>query len=169
MTLPPPAPRGRKTGNRGTRRRAPVSDRPAAVLLTEVSLPRNRKGAAVFVGIDWAAQQHAICVLDQAGKPVTAFEVAHTAEGFDQLTSRLRRLGPPAGLAVAIERPDGRLVDHLLEAGHPVVPVSPNQIKAWRDAEVLSGAKTDSGDAMVIAEYLRLRHHRRRVLQPFSP
>jgi transposase len=169
MTLPPPAPRGHKTGNRGTRRRAPVSDRPAAVFLTEVSLPRNRKGAAVFVGIDWAAQQHAICVLDQAGEPVTAFEVAHTAEGFDQLTSRLRRLGPPAGLAVAIERPDGRLVDHLLEAGHPVVPVSPNQIKAWRDAEVLSGAKTDAGDAMVIAEYLRLRLHRLRVLQPFSP
>jgi transposase len=69
---------------------------------------------------------------------------------------------------VAIERPDGRLVDHLLEAGHPVVPVSPNAIKAWRDAEALSGAKTDAGDAMVIAEYLRLRRHHRRALQPFS-
>jgi transposase len=166
MTLPPPAPRGQKTGNRGTRPRAPVSDRPAAVLLTEASLPH--KGASVFVGIDWAAQTHAVCVLDQAGKRVTAFEIAHTAEGFDQLTTRLRRLGVPAELPVAIERPDGRLVDHLLEAGHPVTPVSPNAIKAWREAEVLSGAKTDASDAMVIAEYLRLRRHHLRVLAPFS-
>ena len=70
-------------------------------------------------------------------------------------------------LPVAIERPDGRLVDGLLEAGHPVVPVQPNAIKAWRDAEVLSGAKSDPGDAAVIAEYLRLRAPRLRVLQPF--
>jgi transposase len=123
----------------------------------------------VFIGIDWAAQTHAACVLDQAGKRVTAFEIAHTADGFDQLIARLGRLGDPAELPVAIERPDGRLVDRLLEAGHPVVPVSPNAIKAWRDAEVLSGAKTDTADAMVIAEYLRLCRHRLRVLEPFSP
>jgi len=123
----------------------------------------------MFCGIDWASQRHAVCVLDDAGKTITAFQIAHSADGFDQLVSRLRRLGDPAGLPVAIERPDGRLVDRLLEAGHPVVPVQSNAIKAWRDAEVLSGAKSDPGDAAVIAEYLRLRHHRLRPLQPFSP
>ena len=123
----------------------------------------------MFIGIDWASERHAVCVLDQAGTRVTAFQIPHTADGFTQLISRLRRLGQPAGLPVAIERPDGRLVDRLLEAGHPVVPVTPNAIKAWRDAEVLSGAKTDAGDAMVIAEYLRLRRHRLRALAPFSP
>jgi transposase len=56
----------------------------------------------------------------------------------------------------------------LLEAGHPVVPVSPNAIKTWRDGEVLSGAKSDAGDAEVIAEYLRLRQHRLRVAVPYS-
>ena len=71
-------------------------------------------------------------------------------------------------MPVAIERPDGRLVDGFLEAGHPVVPVSPNGIKAWREAEVLSGAKDDPGDAEVIAEYLRLRAHKLGVLAPFS-
>ena len=49
-----------------------------------------------------------------------------------------------------------------------VVPVPPNAIKAWRDAEVLSGAKHDPGDAALIAEYLRLRQHRLRVLAPLS-
>ena len=122
----------------------------------------------MFVGIDWASERHAVCVLDDAGRKATAFAIAHTADGFDQLVARLRRFGDPAGLPVAIERPDGRLVDRLLEAGHPVVPVQPNAIKAWRDAEVLSGAKNDPSDAALIAEYLRLRFHRLRVLAPFS-
>jgi transposase len=123
----------------------------------------------MYVGIDWASQRHAVCVVDDAGRKATAFVITHTADGFDQLVARLRRYGDPAGLPVAIERPDGRLVDRLLEAGHPVVPVQPNAIKAWRDAEVLSGAKNDPSDAALIAEYLRLRQHRLRVLAPFSP
>jgi transposase len=123
----------------------------------------------MFCGIDWASERHAVCVLDDAGTKATAFAVAHTADGFDQLVARLRRYGDPAGLPVAIERPDGRLVDRLLEAGHPVVAVQPNAIKAWRDAEVLSGAKNDPSDAALIAEYLRLCSHRLRVLAPFSP
>ena len=81
-----------------------------------------------------------------------------------------RPAGPAAAPAeeipVGIERPNGRLVDLLLEAGHPVVPVSPNAIKTWRDGEVLSGAKSDAGDAAVIAEYLRLRAHRLQVAAP---
>jgi transposase len=122
----------------------------------------------MFCGIDWASERHAVCVLDDAGRKATAFEIAHTSDGFDHLVARLARFGDPAGLPVAIERPEGRLVDRLLEAGHPVVPVQPNAIKAWRDAEIVSGAKSDPGDAALLAEYLRLRHHRLRVLQPFS-
>ncbi len=49
-----------------------------------------------------------------------------------------------------------------------MVPVSPNAIKTWRDGEVLSGAKSDAGDAAVIAEYLRLRPHRLRPWHPYS-
>jgi transposase len=122
----------------------------------------------MFCGIDWASEHHAVCVVDDAGTKATAFVIAHTAEGFDQLVARLRRYGDPTTLPVAIERPDGRLVDRLLEAGHPVVAVQPNAINAWRNAEILSGAKHDPGDAALIAEYLRLRQHRLRVLQPFS-
>jgi transposase len=122
--------------------------------------------ALVFTGIDWAAAEHAVCVLDAAGKIVTQFTIAHSADGIASLVRRLARYGDPADLPVAIERPSGRLVDLLLEAGHPVVPVSPNAIKTWREGEVLSGAKSDAGDAAVIAEYLRLRYHR---LQPAAP
>jgi transposase len=121
-----------------------------------------------YVGIDWASEEHAVCVLDDSGRKKSSFVVAHSRDGFEKLAKRLRGLGPAGQVPVAVERPDGRLVDAMLEAGHPVVPVSPNAIKAWRESEVVSGAKDDPGDAEVIGEYLRLRAHKLRMLSPFS-
>jgi transposase len=125
-------------------------------------------GATRFVGIDWAAEHHTVSVLDESGRAVATFTIAHSRDGFDKLVKRLAALGPVDTVPVAVERPDGRLVDRLLEAGHPVVRVSPKAIKAWREAEVASGAKSDSADAAVIAEYLRLRQRRLSILEPFS-
>jgi transposase len=124
--------------------------------------------ALSFVGIDWAAANHAVCVLDRAGRRAAAWQIEHSAAGFADLIQRLTRLGPPEQIAVAIERPDGRLVDALLEAGFAVVPVSPNAIKTWRESETASGAKSDPGDAYVIADYLRCRAARLEPIQPYS-
>ena len=124
--------------------------------------------ALFFTGIDWAAETHAVCVMDVGGTITAEFMIEHSADGIASLIRRLARCGEAARMPVAIERPNGRLVDLLLEAGYPVVPVSPNAIKAWRDGEVLSGAKSDAGDAAVIAEYLRLRQHRLKTAAPYS-
>jgi transposase len=124
--------------------------------------------ALFFTGIDWAAETHAVCVMDAGGKIVAEFTIEHSADGIAALARRLARYGEAGDVPVAIERPDGRLVDLLLEAGYPVVPVSPNAIKTWREGEVLSGAKSDAGDAAVIAEYLRLRAHKLKVVAPYS-
>jgi transposase len=124
--------------------------------------------ALFFTGIDWAAETHAVCVLDAAGTIAAEFTIEHSADGIAALLRRLARYGPPGGLPVALERPDGRLVDLLLEAGHPVVPVKPNAVKAWRESEVLSGAKSDAADAAVIADYLRLRARKLTVAAPYS-
>ena len=131
-------------------------------------MPFALPDALFFTGIDWAAETHAVCVLDAAGKIAAEFVIEHSADGIATLIRRLARYGEPGDMPVAIERPDGRLVDLLLEAGHPVVPVKPNAIKTWRDGEVLSGAKSDAGDAAVIAEYLRLRAHKLKVAAPYS-
>lgn len=109
-----------------------------------------------------------MCVLDTDGRKVAAFTIEHTAAGFARLATRLGKHSQPEDMPVAIERPDGRLVDALLEAGHPVLPVKPNAIKTWRESEVLSGAKSDPGDAHVIADYLRVRIHRLRPATPLS-
>lgn len=124
--------------------------------------------AVCLVGIDWASEDHLVHAMSPTGAKMKAFSIAHSRDGFERLVRQLAKLGPAAQVPVAIERPDGRLVDVLLEAGHPVVPVHPNAIKAWREAEITSGAKSDARDAEVIAEYLRLRQHKLRVLSPYS-
>jgi transposase len=121
-----------------------------------------------YVGIDWATKDHAICVLGTDGHKSASFMAEHSKDGLAKVLSHLGGLGPRACVPVGLERPDGRLVDALLEAGHPVVAVNPAAIKAWRESEVVSGAKDDPGDAEVIAEYLRLRAHKLAVLEPFS-
>jgi transposase len=131
-------------------------------------VPFTLPDALFFTGIDWAAETHAVCVTDAGGKIAARFTTGHCADGIAALIRRLARYGDPGDMPAAIERPDGRLAGLLLEAGHPVVPVKPNAIKAWRDGEVLSGAKSDAGDAAVIAGYLRLRAHKLTVAVPYS-
>lgn len=133
-----------------------------------LSLPQQQNEPLYLVGIDWATTEHAVCVLDRDGRKTAAFTIAHTAAGFTTLATRLGKLGPAEQIPVAIERPDGRLVDTLLEARHPVMPVKPNAIKTWRESEAPSGAKSDPGDAAVIADYLRVRIHRLRPATPFT-
>ena len=77
------------------------------------------------------------------------------------LIRRRARLAGPADVQAAIERPNGSPAGPLPEAGDPVVPVPPNAIRSARNSEVLSGAKSDAGDAAVIAGCLRLRQHPR--------
>src|SRR6202167_6606149 len=102
-----------------------------------------------------------------AGCKIAAeFTIEHSADGIALLVRRLARYGEADVMPVAVERPDGRLVDLLLEAAHPVVPVRPNAIKTWREGEVLSGAKSDAGDAAGMPEYLRRRPHRLKSAAP---
>jgi transposase len=119
-------------------------------------------------GLDWGGAAHALCIVDAAGRLVAGFEVMHTAAGIDDMLARLARIAPPAELPVAIERPSGLVVDALLEAGHPVVPIHPNVVKACRPRYRAAGGKSDPGDAYMIADILRTDGHRFRALEPCS-
>jgi transposase len=121
-----------------------------------------------FVGLDWAQAEHAVCVLDDRGKVKVAFSVPHTRQGLAELIRRLARIAPAAELPVAIERPSGLLVDVLVEAGHPVVPIHPNALKASRPRYRAAGGKSDPGDAFILADLLRTDGHRFRPLRPAS-
>jgi hypothetical protein len=61
-------------------------------------------GALFYVGIDWAAATHAVCVVDDRGRRAAAFTIDHAADGFTTLIRRLGRLAQPGQVAIAIER-----------------------------------------------------------------
>ncbi len=69
---------------------------------------------------------------------------------------------------VALERPDGLLIERLLDAGLTVVAVHPNQVKASRPRFSVAGGKSDGFDSFVLAELARTDSHRFRVLEPDS-
>src|SRR3954447_17320439 len=120
-------------------------------------------------GIDWGGSQHAVCVVDAASGAVAArFVVEHTSAGLDDLVRRLAQFGPATALPVALERPSGMLVEALLAAGHPVVPIHPNAVKATRPRYRAAGGKSDPGDAYILADLLRTDGHRFRALRPCS-
>ena len=123
----------------------------------------------MFVGIDWAAQSHDLCVVDDAGRVRDPATVLHTEEGLEALVRRLRRLGRRAEVLVGIERPEGRLVDRILEAGYPIVLVPTFAMKDFRRRYAVGGAKSDRGDAYVIADVARTDGHRLRCLEPLQP
>jgi transposase len=121
-----------------------------------------------FVGLDWAATTHAVCVIDETGTVRWRGTVPHTAAGLTALVQHLRRFGAPASLPVALERPSGLVVDTLLGAGFPVIPIHPNIVKASRPRYTAAGGKSDLGDAYLLADLLRTDGHRFRPLQPLA-
>jgi transposase len=121
-----------------------------------------------FVGLDWAARAHAVCVVDERGAMTSRFEVAHTDAGLAELVTKLAKFGAPAQLRIAIERPSGLLVDTLVDRGFAVVPIHPNAVKAARPRYSAAQGKTDLGDAYLLADLLRTDGHRFRTLAPLS-
>jgi hypothetical protein len=75
-----------------------------------------------YVGVDWAANEHDVVVLNAERAPVGEWIVPHTGAGPTEFTRRLRHLAgdEPARVAVALETPHGPIVDALLEPGFHV-------------------------------------------------
>jgi len=117
-------------------------------------------------GIDWARDDHAVAVVDARGREVHRCTVEHSAAGLRALLGLLGKRGVGE---VAIERPDGPVVETLLEAGITVVVISPNQVKNLRGRYGSAGNKDDRFDAFVLADTLRTDRARLRPLVPDQP
>jgi transposase len=119
-------------------------------------------GSTMTAGIDWAAEAHEVCISEE-GRVLERFSAVHDEEGIAALATKLAR----AGIArVAIERPDGILVERLLAAGLQVLAIHPNQVKAARPRFAVAHGKSDRFDAYVLAELARTDAHRFRMLVP---
>jgi transposase len=111
----------------------------------------------LFVGIDWAKDEHTICVLDAEQKVVERRTIEHSGTGLGQLGDLLTKLseGDPTCVLVAIETPRGAVVESLVERGFAVYSLNPKQMDRFRDRHTVAGAKDDRRDAFVMADALR--------------
>ena len=117
----------------------------------------------VTAGVDWARDDHALTIVDRRGGEIYRCTVEHTAAGLRQLVDALGKHGVNE---VAIERPDGPVIDALFAAGLTVVVFSPNQVKNLRGRYGSAKNKDDRLDDYVLADALRTDRVRLRPLIP---
>lgn len=122
--------------------------------------------ARVCAGVDWAKDDHAICIVDADGKVLDRFAVEHTAAGLRRLIGRLLSAGVNE---VGIERGDGPVVEALLAAGLVVLVIAPNQLKNLRSRYGSAGNKDDRYDAYVLADVVRTDRRRLTPLTRSTP
>src|ERR671912_613221 len=123
----------------------------------------------MFCGWDWGSTQHGVCVIDDDGVIVQRWLVRHCEEELATLFIQLAELSDPTTLPIAIERGEGLVVGQIAAAGHPVLMVEPAAFKAARPRWGSAGAKSDRGDAFMLADYARTDGHRLRRVEPGGP
>ena len=121
----------------------------------------------LFAGDDWAEGHHDVEVMDEAGEVLAKKRLPEGVAGIAQLHELIgRHLGEDAGeaeVAVGIETGHGPWVTALVAAGCTVFPVNPLQASRYRERHGVSGAKSDSGDAHMLADMVRTDSHQLRA------
>jgi transposase len=117
----------------------------------------------IFVGIDWSEHHHDVCVLDERG---TQLAVVRVPDGLPAVVKLHETIADhaeePEEVIVGIEIDRGLLVRALVAAGYQVFAINPLSVNRYRDRHSTSGAKSDPGDAKVLADLVRTDRHNHR-------
>jgi transposase len=119
----------------------------------------------IYLGIDWAEDHHDLCLLDEAGNRLAGARVPDGVEGLRRLHELVAAHADNAeSVVVGIETDRGLLVQGLVTTGYTVYAINPYAASRYRDRHTTSGAKSDRGDAKVLADLVRTdRHNHRRI------
>jgi len=119
----------------------------------------------LFVGNDWAEDHHDVELVDDFGRRLIRRRLSEGIEGMTALhaviADHLPEGGEASDVVVGIETDRGPWVAALVAAGYQVYAINPMQVARYRERHGTSGAKSDRGDAHVLAEIVRLdrAHH----------
>jgi hypothetical protein len=134
----------------------------------------GRAVVVLFVGDDWAEDHHDVEVLDESGRRLAKARLPEGMVGMSRLHELIAEHldeaanDPETGMLaedevlVGIETDRGPWVAALIAAGYRVFAINPMSVARYRERHSTSGAKSDPGDAHVLAEIVRLdrAHHR---------
>ena len=117
----------------------------------------------IFVGIDWAEAHHDVCVLDGDGDVLGRRRVTEGVAGVGEIHALLaEHIEDPSEVVIGVELDRGLLVQALVSSGYQVIAVNPLASSRYRERHAVSGAKSDRGDAKVLADLVRTDRHNHR-------
>lgn len=119
----------------------------------------------IFVGVDWAEAHHDVCVLDEQGAVLGRRRVPDGVAGVAELHALVaEHADDPEAVAVGIELDRGLLVGSLVAAGYQLYAVNPMASARYRERHAVSGAKSDRGDAKMLADLVRTDRQNHRLI-----
>ena len=121
---------------------------------------------ALYVGDDWAEDHHDVHLMDESGRAPRRQAAARRRRGGHRAarTGRRARLRDRAKSSIGIETDRGPWVSALVAAGYHVYAINPRSASRYRDRHHVGGAKSDAGDARLLADLVRTdRHNHREV------
>ncbi len=124
----------------------------------------------IFVGDDWAQEHHDVYLMDEAGRRLASRRLPEGLTGIRQLHELVAaHAEEPDQVAIGIEIDRGLWVGALTAAGYRVYAINPLAVAHYRDRHHVSGAKSDAGDAKLLADLVRTDRHNHRPIAGDSP
>jgi transposase len=124
----------------------------------------------IFVGDDWAEDHHDVYLIDEAGQRLAFRRLPEGLTGIGQLHELLAaHAEEPQQAVIGIETDRGPWVGALSAAGYQVYAINPLAVARYRERHQVSGAKSDAGDAKVLADLVRTDRHNHRPIAGDSP
>lgn len=123
----------------------------------------------VFVGHDWAEDHHDIHIENRDGRRLHTCRVDDGIDGVHRMHGVLAELvDDPTEVLIATETDRGLFIAAMVAAGYAVIAINPMSTARYRERHSTSGAKSDRGDAQILAEVARLDGHNHRLFEPDS-
>jgi len=117
----------------------------------------------IFVGDDWAEAHHDVHLMNEAGAKLAAKRLLEGLDGLAELHSMIAEHAvDPSEVVIGIETERGMWVQTLIAGGFQVYAINPLSVSRYRDRHNVAGAKSDPGDAKLLADLVRTDAHNHR-------
>ncbi len=119
----------------------------------------------IFVGDDWAETHHDVHLMNDTGDKLAAKRLPEGLQGIAALHELLAaHANDPSEVIIGIETERGLWVQAMTAAGYQVYAINPLSVSRYRDRHSLAGAKSDPGDAKLLADLVRTDRHNHRPI-----
>jgi len=122
---------------------------------------------AAYVGIDWADEEHAVCLCVSETNEIRTFTIKQQPQKLHEWVAMLHQefRGQPVG--IAIEKSRGGLIYTLMQYEFLILyPINPKALAKYRESTCVSGAKDDPSDAKLLMDLIYKHRERFRSWRP---